>query len=214
MSGTGEKKSEASGVVSTKDLAKFLEVDMRTVQALAKEGKIPQQGRNAFPFFPAVKAYIKHLRSLNKSNLPESGDLPRRKLKAETEEREARAELRKIQLEVERGNLFTRGEIIREWTGRLLEFKAAVLELPKKIAFRFADPDTRVLVEEEATSYTFEILERYSRDGIVPDGGALGEGDDGPGATPPEENEREPVGGRKPRPARKRKSAAGAVADE
>jgi hypothetical protein len=148
----------------------------RNIQLLVKEKILPRASRGQYNLFFAGKAYIKYLKDRlgGKITDPAEGDLKGRKLKAETEEREAKAALRRIELEEEQGKLFRKEEVIRQWSARLIEFKAAMLELPKQVAFRFADPDVRMHIEEEVSTAVAEILSRYSRNGICP----VGDGDD------------------------------------
>jgi hypothetical protein len=106
--------------------------------------------------------------------------------------------------------LFKREEIINQWSARLLEFKAAMLELPKLIAFKFTDPDIKVRVEEEVSARVSEILSRYSRGGIR----ALGNGDDATNADASKGDNCQPMGGRKQGAKRKGKPPARPVEDE
>ena len=187
----------------------------RNVQILAKEKVIPRAKRGRYDLFATAQAYIRHLKDRLGGKIiePEQGDLKGRKLKAETEEREAKAALRRIELEEELGKLLRREDVERQWSARLVEFKAAMLELPKRVAFRFTDPDIKMHVEEEVNTHVIEILAKYSRDGIVPDR-PVGDGDDANDAPTPEGDHGEPVGGRKPRPKRQGKPAPRTVADE
>ena len=190
------------GLVTTQELAKFLEIEPRTVQLLAKNGTIPQEKRNQFAFLKSIRAYIIYLRDLAKNKIP-AGDVGARKLLAETEEREAKARKARYQADLMEGKLLKLEEVSRQWTGRYIELKAALLEFPKRAAFRFTDPEARLLVEEEAHAIVTEMLERYSRDGILPGqpgpDSSLGAGTPTkkPEAAPVDKRKR--VGGRKPR---------------
>lgn len=143
----------------------------RNVQLLAKDRIIPRERRGQYNLFAVASSYIKYLTDRLAGNIvvADQDDLKARKMRAETEEREAKAELRKIQLAEERAALFRREEIEQQWASRLVEFKAAMQQLPQLISFRFTDPETRLLVNEEVTAFVHEVLERYSRDGIIPD---------------------------------------------
>ena len=67
------------------------------------------------------------------------------------------------------GKLLKLEDVSQQWTARYIELKAAMLEFPRRVAFRFTDPTVRVNVEEEASAFVTELLDRYSRDGIMPD---------------------------------------------
>ena len=62
------------------------------------------------------------------------------------------------------GKLLKLEDVARQWTSRYVEVKAAMLEFPKRVAFRFTDPEVRLRVEEEANAFVVELLERYSRE--------------------------------------------------
>ena len=209
-----ELHEEAVYSCNTAKIAALFEMTERNVQILAKDKIIPRAKRGQYDLFLTAKAYIRHLKDRLGGRIvePEQDDLKGRKLKAETEEREAKAALRQLELEEETGKLFRREEVYRQWTSRLIEFKAAMLELPKKVAFRFTDPDVRMHVEEEVYAYVVEILERYSREGIVPDG-PLGDGDHAEGAATAPPDHGKSVGGRKQGARRKGKPTARPVED-
>lgn len=128
---------------------------------------IPQVTRGKFDLLSTVKRYIGYLKESQKE--PISSDQKKmkgRKLKAETEEREARAKLAEIQLDEKAGKLISREDVIKEWSGRCVEVKAALLGLPQEIGFLFPDSEYRYMIEERVEQFVYETLERYSRDGI------------------------------------------------
>ena len=115
-----------------------------------------------------VKRYIGYLKESQKEQSTPSDQkkMKARKLKAETEEREARAKLAEIQLDEKAGKLISREDVIKEWSGRCVEVKAALLGLPQEIGFLFPDSEYRYMIEERVEQFVYETLERYSRDGI------------------------------------------------
>ena len=143
----------------------------RNVQLLAKDRIIPRERRGQYNLFTVASSYIKYLTDRLAGNIvvADQDDLKARKMRAETEEMEAKAELRKIELAEEQAALFRREEIEQQWASRLVEFKSAMQQLPQLVSFRFTDPETRLLVNEEVTVFVHETLERYSREGIIPD---------------------------------------------
>ncbi|MBQ9528616.1 MAG: hypothetical protein IJR68_13530 [Fretibacterium sp.] len=90
-------------------------------------------------------------------------------MKAQALEKEAKARQARYQADVLEGKLLKLEDVSQQWTARYIELKAAMLEFPRRVAFRFTDPTVRVNVEEEASEFVTELLERYSRDGIMPD---------------------------------------------
>lgn len=207
-------QEESVYICNTAQIAELFEVTERSVQILAQDKIIPRAKRGQFDLFLTAKAYIRNLKDRLGGKIiePEQDDLKGRKLKAETEEREAKAALRRLELEEELGKLFRREEIDRQWTSRLIEVKAAMLEMPKRVAFRFTDPDVRIHVEEEVYAYVVEMLDRYSRSGIVPDS-PVGAGDYAKSAETASTDLGKSVGRQKQNHPRKGKSASRSVED-
>lgn len=154
--------------ISTGDLAELFGVTARWIQRLTKEGVLSQSRRGQYDLVAAVKAYVKFLQEKAAGDAAhvDQKDMKARKLKAETEEREAKARRQEIALAVEQKRLLQRDDVVREWTARCIEVKAALLELPRRVGFRFSDPDTRNFVEEEVENLVFEVLKRYARRGL------------------------------------------------
>lgn len=195
---TNSQQTQPDFICSVGDIAAAFGLTERSVQMLTKEKILPRARRGQYNLFFAAQAYVKHLKDRISGNvlIPEQDDLKGRKMKADTEEREAKAALRQIQLAEERKALFRRDEIISQWESRLVEFKSAMLGLPRRVAFQVTDPVLRIQVEEEVHAFVIELLEQYSREGIVPDS-RLGEGNLSEGINPAKENKRKRVGRQK-----------------
>ncbi len=159
--------TDSMHLCSTEEISSVLGMTPQWVRKLSKEGVIPQVTRGKFDLLSTVKRYIGYLKESQKE--PISSDqkkMKARKLKAETEEREARAKLAEIQLDEKAGKLISREDVIKEWSGRCVEVKAALLGLPQEIGFIFPDSEYRYMIEERVEQFVYETLERYSRDGI------------------------------------------------
>lgn len=173
---------------STEEISSVLGMTPQWVRKLSKEGVIPQVTRGKFDLLSTVKRYIGYLKESQKEQSTPSDQkkMKARKLKAETEEREARAKLAEIQLDEKAGKLISREDVIREWSGRCVEVKAALLGLPQEIGFLFPDSEYRHMIEERVEQFVYETLERYSREGIsTPAPASLMEPPGAPVATPP-----------------------------
>ena len=136
----------------------------RRVRQLAQQGILPRDEKGRYPMRDCVLAYIAYL----KSNPDESAsvkELEYRKLKAETEERQAKADKAQLDLDERRGELISRADMYREWIGRCVELRAAMLGLPTELGFRFTADDTRALVEEVSEEFVRTTLETWSREG-------------------------------------------------
>ena len=187
---------------SVDDIANLFLVSDRWVRELTRRKIFKQMKRGFYDLVPTVQAYVSYLNQKAQSGdaEEETGDgLAVRKLRAETEEKEAKARKARYQADVLEGKLLKLEEVERQWMGRYIELKAAMLEFPKRVAFCFTDPDVRLVVEEEANTFVIELLERYSRDGIVPDG-PVGAADTAPSAKTPAADDGQRVGKRKQNP--------------
>ena len=160
--------TDSTHLCSTEEISSVLGMTPQWVRKLSKEGVIPQVTRGKFDLLSTVKRYIGYLKESQKEQSTPSDQkkMKARKLKAETEEREARAKLAEIQLDEKAGKLISREDVIREWSGRCVEVKAALLGLPQEIGFLFPDSEYRHMIEERVEQFVYETLERYSREGI------------------------------------------------
>lgn len=180
--------TDSMHLCSTEEISSVLGMTPQWVRKLSKEGVIPQVTRGKFDLLSTVKRYIGYLKESQKEQSTPSDQkkMKARKLKAETEEREARAKLAEIQLDEKAGKLISREDVTREWSGRCVEVKAALLGLPQEIGFLFPDSEYRHMIEERVEQFVYETLERYSREGIsTPAPAGLMEPSGAPVATPP-----------------------------
>ncbi len=155
---------------STGEIADLFGMTERSVQTLARNGIIPRLRQGRFDLIDTVKAYVKYLREKAAGQVEAMKESPKtRLLRAQADECEAKAVLRHMEVEVERGKLLKRSDIERQLYARFIEIKAALLEMPRRVAFRFTDPEISLYVEEEVNTLVGEILAQYSREGILPD---------------------------------------------
>ena len=150
--------------LKSSQLADLFGMSDRRIRQLVKDGVIPRDGRDRYPLRECVQAYIAYLKA-NPTESASVADLEFRKLKAETEERQAKAERAQLDLDERRGELISREDMQREWTSRCVELRAAMLGLPNELGFRFTDDDTRALVEEVSEDFVRSTLETWSREG-------------------------------------------------
>lgn len=88
-----------------------------------------------------------------------------RKLKADTEYREAKAEREKMIKDTLAGKYIPKDKIEEEFTQRVVELKASLLNLPRVIAAEFPDEDIRRSIEKIGNDVVYDALEQYSRAG-------------------------------------------------
>lgn len=170
LNSNGSKVSVTESIhfYSTEEISVVFGITPQWVRKLSKEGVIPQSSRGKFDLFPTIKRYVAYLKESQKeqSSPSDQRKMKARKLKAETEEREARAKFAEIQLDEKLGKLINREDVIKEWSGRCVEVKAALLGLSQEIGFLFPDSEYRHMIEERVEQFVYETLERYSREGI------------------------------------------------
>lgn len=156
------------GLVSPKVIGDLLNLSPRRVEQLASARIIPKSARGKYDPVPVVQAYIRYLQQklAGGGEVIDVSGMKDRLLKAKAEEREAKAEQARITVDIQKGKLMPREDVIRDWAGRLVEVKGAMLELPRRIGFLFSDPQIRDTVEEEVEKTVYEILETYSREGV------------------------------------------------
>lgn len=156
------------GLVSSKVIGDLLNLSPRRVEQLASARIIPKSARGKYDPVPVVQAYIRYLQQklAGGGEVIDVSGMKDRLLKAKAEEREAKAEQARITVDIQKGKLMPSDDVIRDWAGRLVEVKGALLELPRRIGFLFSDPKIRDTVEEEVEKTVYEILETYSREGV------------------------------------------------
>ena len=200
-----------NSVYPIKVIAELFGITERRVNQLAQKKIIPKAGKGVFDLGPTIQAYIRYLHGLmNGAISADASELNQRLLQARTHEREAIAALRQMEHDERQGKLILLEDIKRRWSSRLLEFKAALLEMPKLVAFRFTDPDIRMHVEEELNIFVVEILTRYSRDGIY----TVGDGNNTANTQAAAVDNRKRVGRRKQNTDPKGKPTSGTVEDK
>lgn len=185
----------------------------RRIRQLVQKKIIPNVGRGMFDLGPTVQAYIRYLQGLSNGAISaDTSELSQRLLQAQTLEKEAKARKAQLETGVIEGQLLKLDDVSHQWMSRFVEIKAAMLELPKRVAFRFTNPDVRLNVEEEVVAFVTELLTRYSREGICPDS-PVGSEDTTKGALPSSGNNGKRMGKRKQSSRRKVVAASGAVAN-
>ena len=205
LEGMGVNNGE--GLYSKKVIADLLNLTERRVEQLTAQRIIPKAERGKYDLGPTIKAYVMYLqqRLSGGKECIDVAALKDEKLKAETEERKAKADMAAMRADAMRGQLIDRDDVVRQWTSRVTEVRAALLGLPQEIGFLFGETEQRIRIEEGVEKFVEETLKRYSREGICTPRGVDAEGTDG--AVAAEEDKRERMGGRKQSPRPKKRNA-------
>lgn len=194
-------------------VAAMLRCTERRVQQLVKEGIFGRTERGMYDLFEVASSYILHLQ-----NKMDTTGLDERKLKAETEKAEGDAELKRIEIDARRGELWPRDAVLAEIASRAAELNASLSDFPEQLAFRFPDQETQDIVRGVAYDFIDEAKANFERAGEFfpgrrkrdrrsdPDG-------DAPTHKAQKTAKRERVGGQKQGARREVEPDAGAVED-
>ena len=168
------------GLYPKKVIADLLNLSERRIEQLVAKRILPKAARGKFDLYQTVKVYCMYMQQKlsGGDEVIDVSEYKDRLLRATTLEAEEKAKLREIARREKEGELMERDEITAQWAARCVELKAALLAIPVQVGFRFQDPETRNIVEEEVEAAIYEILKTYSRDGVgagnVDAGGASG----------------------------------------
>ncbi len=156
------------GLYPKKVIADLLNLSERRIEQLVAKRILPKAARGKFDLYQTVKAYCMYMQQKlsGGDEVIDVSEYKDRLLRATTLEAEEKAKLREIARREKEGELMERDEITAQWAARCVELKAALLAIPVQVGFRFQDPETRNIVEEEVEAAIYEILKTYSRDGI------------------------------------------------
>jgi phage terminase Nu1 subunit (DNA packaging protein) len=129
--------------LSAADLARFFDVDVRTIHMLRQKGVIESVTPRGTAFFDTRAAVAAYLRFGRRAN---TNDLESEKLRLAT------AQVEKIQLQ----NAAARGELIHadvvrhEWVSTAADLRAGLLALPSRVASRLGlDRATQAAIDSE-----------------------------------------------------------------
>jgi hypothetical protein len=140
--------------------AEFFGVTVKTLAQWAKEG-CPKHARGWWN----PKEILAWRGEATDEGTKEAMSVLARKLKAEADYKEARAESAIRQNEILEGQYMPKDEIETQWARRVIELKTGLLALGNKIAGQITDPDIRLEVERVINDEVYELLEQYARDG-------------------------------------------------
>jgi len=139
--------------LSAADLARFFDVDARTIHALRQKGileSVTPRGTAIFDTRAAVAAYLRFSRRSSTS------DLESEKLRLAT----AQAEKIELQNAAARGDLIPADNVRREWIGLAADLRAGLLALPSRVASRLGlDRATQAAIDSELRE-SLDVLSR------------------------------------------------------
>ena len=160
-------KKIADNFISSEDVAKLFNLDVRRIQQLTKENIITgKKVKNAYKYnlYKIVSEYIKYLtdKTANKIEQRKSSELETDKLKAETELKEAKAEMAKLELEELKNNLH-RAEDVEDMTMDIvLNIRSMLLALPGLLAVELVSLKTTAEISNKIKIEIHKILDELS----------------------------------------------------
>lgn len=155
----GRNKSEGKNqiLVSRKQVADFFEVAPNTISHWKRQGLDAEVKRGVYDLKKVFDWWLEH-------RVVQDKDAKAKKDKWEAELKEAKAQLEKLKLERERGELIPRVEIAKLWAARVHEVKTGLLSLVRKLPPRLEGLTKRemaAVIEDEI----YALLELYARQG-------------------------------------------------
>lgn len=161
-----EVDTEKSNKVSSTIIGKFLNLSDERVRQISSEGYLTSEKHGRlikFDLIPTVNTYIEYWKNRAKEadlNL----DDEQRKLKADADWKEAKADIEKMKRDELRGSLHSSADVKAVTTDLVMTIRAALLSLPGQLAVDVANAQTPAEcsgIIKEAVNETLNILSQY-----------------------------------------------------
>jgi len=121
-----------SKIVTTHELGDILGITDRWIQKLVKEGTIKQESRGKFDLSTVIRQYISHAIEVEKGKRRSSDDI---ELDEAIRRKEAAiAQIKELELEKRKAEIYEKSEIIEAWQKLLSILKTRLLNLGSKTA--------------------------------------------------------------------------------
>ena len=150
-------RAELKILVSRAQLAAFFGVAPNTISKWKKEGMDAEVSRGRYDLKQAFDWWMTN-------RVAPDEDAKAKKDRWEAELKEAKAQLERLKLEREKGELLPRADIAQLWAARVHEVKTGLLSLMRKLPPRLEGLSKRemaAVIEDEI----YALLERYARQG-------------------------------------------------
>lgn len=129
-----KRNTPSPKLVGVDDVATALGLDARRVQQLAADGTLPRAGHGKYDLRACVEAYETYKAGLTEEDGKRGSVDARRKLKAEADLAEHKAELARLEVEEEQGRLIPADQVADAWGKVLTTVKTRLLAIPSAIA--------------------------------------------------------------------------------
>lgn len=127
----------AENLVNETIIAQLFDVSTRRVQQLKSEGIIKGSGRpTRYDLLPTIKAYIKYLsdKAYGRQQKESVADLEEAKLRAETEMKESKAKITKLQLKEFEGKMHRSEDVEAVMNDLVYTIRGMITALPGRLA--------------------------------------------------------------------------------
>jgi phage terminase Nu1 subunit (DNA packaging protein) len=148
-----------NGLYSKKTIAELFGIGERRVEQLAQKKIIPKAGRGLFDLGPTVQAYITYLHEqINGVISADTSELNQRLLQAQTQEREARASIVKLELSVMEGRLHEAEHVQKIMADMIVACRSRLLAIPSRASTTLAHMTEPADIVEYLQSLIYEAL--------------------------------------------------------
>ena len=122
-----------NGLYSKKTIAELFGITERRVEQLAQKKIIPKAGKGLFDLGPTVQAYVRYLHGIaNGAISADTSEINQRLLQAQAEEREAKANMAKMELSVMQGRLHEAEHVKKIMADMIIACRSRFLAIPSR----------------------------------------------------------------------------------
>lgn len=164
-----EVDTEKPNKVSSTIVAKFLNLSDERVRQISNEGYLASEKKGRlikFDLIPTVNTYIEYWKNRAKEADLNIDD-EQRKLKADADWKEAKADIEKMKRDELRGSLHASADVEAVTSDLVMTIRAALLSLPGQLAVDVANAQTPAEcsgIIKEAVNEVFNTLSQYQYD--------------------------------------------------
>lgn len=175
-------------------IAKIFGVTTRRIEQLKAEGIIIGQGRpTKYDLMPTIMAYIRYLsdKAHGREKKANREELEERKLQAEADMKESKAEAARLELDELRGKLHRAEDVEAITTDHVLFLRSMLMAMPGKLAVDLSGTHTAAEQAERVRGEVYFVLEQlagykyspeeYKKRVMERQGWEIGSKDDGDG---------------------------------
>lgn len=149
-------------LINSKELARILGIEERTVQLLAKQGVITYQkmgNKNRYDLYRVIQEYVSYCA---KKTTKKISSLEERKLDEEIRLKQMKADMAELELNEIKGSLHSAEDVEKVTTDLVLCIRSALLTLPGMLAVDIAETTSAAEASEIIKKAVHSILEELA----------------------------------------------------